>query len=127
MAYTNNGDVELYYERHGETGPGLVFAHGAGGNATSWFQQVPEFSGDFSVVVFDHRGFARSPCPVEQQSALHFEADLFAVMDAAGLDDATIVCQSMAAGPELARLLRNRSASGRCCLPIRPAPFAIRR
>lgn len=95
MAYAKSGEIDIYYEQHGDAGPGLVFAHGAGGNASSWWQQVPEFSGDHRVVVFDHRGFARSHCAEDQQSAVHFEADLVAVMDAAGLDTATVVCQSM--------------------------------
>ena len=58
-------------------------------------QQVPVFSADHHVVVFDHRGFGRSVCPPEQQSAVHYEADVTAVMDAAGIDRAVIVCQSM--------------------------------
>ena len=95
MPYANNDGIELYFETHGDTGPGLIFAHGAGGNASSWWQQVPEFSATHRVVVFDHRGFARSSCPEAQQSALHFEADLIAVMDAADLERATLVCQSM--------------------------------
>ena len=95
MPYASNGDVNIYYEVHGSSGPGLVFAHGAGGNATSWWQQVPEFTGSFRVIVFDHRGFARSHCAPEAQSAAHFEADLMAVMDDADVPDAAIVCQSM--------------------------------
>lgn len=95
MPYANRDGIEIYYETHGGPGPGLVFAHGAGGNATSWWQQVPVYAQRFRVAVFDHRGFARSPCPPEQQSAAEFEGDLMAVMDAAKLDDAVIVCQSM--------------------------------
>lgn len=95
MPYADNGDVSLYYEIHGERGPGLVFAHGAGGNATSWWQQIPEFRDRYRVVSFDHRGFARSPCADDAQSALFFEHDLIAIMDAADLPDAVIVCQSM--------------------------------
>lgn len=95
MAYTESDGVGLYYEVHGEAGPWIVFAHGAGGNATSWWQQVPAYSKDHRVLVFDHRGFARSPCDAAQQNALHFDTDLIAIMDAAGVDRATIVCQSM--------------------------------
>ena len=39
--------AELYYERHGE-GPALLFAHGVGGNALSWWQQVPYFRDRYS-------------------------------------------------------------------------------
>jgi len=95
MPYAANGDIDIYYELHGATGPGLVFAHGAGGNATSWWQQVPAFISGYRVVIFDHRGFARSDCPVEAQNPRFFEGDLMAVMDAAGIDEATVVCQSM--------------------------------
>ena len=51
--------VDLYYEIYGQ-GPALVFAHGAGGNSASWYQQVPFFSQDYTTLVFDHRGFGRS-------------------------------------------------------------------
>ena len=95
MPYARNGDIDIYYETHGDRGPALIFAHGAGGNATSWWQQVPVFCADYRVAVFDHRGFARTVCPAEQQSAAHFEADLLAVMDAASMEQAVIVCQSM--------------------------------
>ena len=96
MPYARNGDIDIYYELHGEAlHPALVFAHGAGGNAASWWQQVPAFAATHHVAVFDHRGFGRSACPPQQQSAAHFESDLAAVMDAARMDRAVIVCQSM--------------------------------
>ena len=96
MPYVRNGETSIYFETYGEPGkPALVFAHGAGGNAASWWQQVPAFSAEHHVVVFDHRGFGRSVCPPERQNAIHFEADVVAVMDAAGIDRAVIVCQSM--------------------------------
>ena len=98
MPSTTNEGVELYFELHGnsESSKGaLIFAHGAGGNALSWWQQVPAFSDAYQVLVFDHRGFGRSVCPPEQQNALHFESDLIAILDAAKIESATIVCQSM--------------------------------
>ena len=51
----------LYYEAEGE-GPAVVFAHGAGGNRMSWWQQAPEFARDHRVIRFDHRSFGRSRC-----------------------------------------------------------------
>ena len=95
MPYAKSDNIDIYYEVHGTTGPNLVFAHGAGGNATSWWQQVPAFADTHRIAVFDHRGFARSVCAPEEQSAARFEDDLVAVMDAAGMDRAVIVCQSM--------------------------------
>lgn len=97
MPYAANSDIQLYYENHGpqDTDKAVVFAHGAGGNALSWWQQVPEFARTHRVVVFDHRGFGRSRCPADQQIATHFEDDLVAILDDAGIATATIVCQSM--------------------------------
>lgn len=81
MPYAQNGEISIYYDTYGESaGPALVFAHGAGGNAASWWQQVPVFSADHHVVAFDHRGFGRSLCPPDQQSAAHYEADVVSVM-----------------------------------------------
>lgn len=87
----------LYYDIQGEAGrPALVFAHGMGGNAASWWQQVPVFARDYRVVTFDHRGFARSPCdtPADNDRA-RFVGDLAAILDHAGIDRATLICQSM--------------------------------
>jgi len=102
MPFATNGEVRIYYELHGcppgggaHAAPALVFAHGAGGNAASWWQQVPAFAPDYTVVVFDHRGFGRSHCPPEAQSPRHFESDLIAVLDDAGIHAAALVCQSM--------------------------------
>lgn len=61
MAFVDARGARIYYECHGE-GPALVFAHGRGGNAASWCQQVPRFVRDYRVLVFDHRGFGRSRC-----------------------------------------------------------------
>lgn len=87
--------AEIYYECRGE-GPALVFAHGAGGNAASWWQQVPEFvERGFQVLSFDHRGFGRSVAPADALSLSEFVPDLEAMLDAEGIERAALVCQSM--------------------------------
>ena len=50
---------ERYSELHGDGPTTLVFAHGAGGNHMSWWQQVPHFRDRFRCLTFDHRGFGR--------------------------------------------------------------------
>jgi 3-oxoadipate enol-lactonase len=94
MAYVDSGAARIYYESVG-TGPALVFAHGAGGNAASWWQQVPHFSDRYRVITFDHRGFARSASDPAQFSPVHFDADLMAILDDLEVDRAHVVCQSM--------------------------------
>jgi 3-oxoadipate enol-lactonase len=94
MAYAHNGSVNLFYQSWGEGDP-IIFAHGAGGNAASWWQQVPAFADRHRVLAFDHRGFARSHCTAEDFSRRHFVDDLLAIMDDAEIERAVLVCQSM--------------------------------
>jgi pimeloyl-ACP methyl ester carboxylesterase len=86
--------ARLYYEVHGEGRP-LVLAHGAGGNAAVWWQQVPAFAGRYRVITFDHRGFGRSLCDPDDMDATLFERDLARILDHAGVERAALVCQSM--------------------------------
>jgi 3-oxoadipate enol-lactonase len=85
--------ARVYYEIHGE-GPWLVFAHGAGGNHLSWWQQVPYFATRFRCVVYDQPGWGRStraggPDPTR------FAPDLCALLDHLGADRVALVGQSM--------------------------------
>ncbi len=84
----------LYYEVHG-TGPAVAFVHGSGGSALSWWQQIPHFAARHRVVAFDHRGFGRSTCSPAALEPCHFADDLAAILDAAGIARAALVCQSM--------------------------------
>ena len=119
MAQVQSGDVSIYYETRGD-GPAVVFAHGMGGNAMSWWQQVPSFVRRHRVISFDHRGFARSPCPPEQFLPARFADDLLAILDQEGIERAALVCQSMGGwtGMGLARRAPERvSALVLCSTP----------
>lgn len=96
MAFVDSGPAKIYYETYAEGDrPWVVFAHGAGGNAASWWQQVPYFYDWYNTLAFDHRTFGRSACPLEQFDANEFAGDLKAVLDAEGIERAALVCQSM--------------------------------
>lgn len=97
--------VSLYYEVHGE-GPWLVFAHGAGGNALSWWQQVPEFALHFRCVVYDQRGWGRSTCTTAPDPGL-FAEDLIALLDHLGIETTALVGQSMGGWTVLGAALRH--------------------
>lgn len=95
MPFATSHHCQIYYEAHGD-GPAVVLAHGRGGNAASWFQQVPAFlKAGYRVITFDHRCFGRSYCPPEHFDRAYFASDLAAVLDAAGVEKAAVVCQSM--------------------------------
>ena len=86
----------LYYERHGD-GPAVLFAHGAGGNGLSWWQQVPVFAERYTVVTFDHRAFGRSPDIEDGPGRAAFGEDVVALVDALALDQVHFVAHSMGA------------------------------
>jgi 3-oxoadipate enol-lactonase len=101
MPYVEHDGANIYYETHGE-GPALIFAHGAEGNALSWFQQVPAFMARYRTVLYDHRGFGRSTCAPADLQPSKFGGDLLAVMDALAIDRAAIVAQLVATSGGLA-------------------------
>jgi len=94
MTFVDSTRARIYYEAHGE-GPAIVFAHGAGGNAATWFQQVPHFRDRYRVIVFEHRLFGRSECAPEDFGAAHFADDLRAILAAEDIERTALVCQSM--------------------------------
>ena len=85
---------ELYYEETGE-GPAIVFAHGAGGNHLSWWQQVPVFRERYRCVSFDHRGWGRSAEQPGGDGPNAFTPDLIALLDELEIEKAALVAQSM--------------------------------
>lgn len=99
-----DGGFRLFHERHGD-GPAVVFAHGAGGNATVWWQQVPAFAERYSVVTFDHRAFGRSPDIDGGPGRVAFGTDTLALLDHLGIERLHFVAHSMA-GRTAAALLR---------------------
>ncbi len=107
MPTVRSARAEIYYEARGD-GPAIVFAHGAGGNAASWWQQVPYFlERGQRVIAFDHRGFGRSRCPDGAFDLACFPGDLLAILDAEGIERAALVCQSMGGWTGLPAALRH--------------------
>ena len=94
QGYLKRPDCSIYYEVSG-AGPGLVFAHGLGGNHLSWWQQIAHFSARYTCVVFAHRGFMPSS-PVPGATAPDaYAGDLAALIDELGVKDVRLVAQSM--------------------------------
>ena len=86
--------IELYYEVHGN-GPAVVFAHGAGGNHLSWWQQVPVFASKYRCITFDHRGFGQSPDVPNGPGGGAFVDDLKQLLEQLRIDRISLVAQSM--------------------------------
>ena len=63
MAKVEVNGITMEYQRQGPDAVGretIIFAHGAGGNLLSWFQQIPYFSRQYHCITFSHREFGHS-------------------------------------------------------------------
>ncbi|HEY2775223.1 MAG TPA: alpha/beta hydrolase [Candidatus Binatia bacterium] len=102
---TAAGGARIYFEACG-SGPALVLVHGLGGNHAVWFHQVAHFASSHLVVTLSQRGFAPSTGNQDRYSVDTVVADLEAVMDEAGIAEATVVGQSMGGWTALGLALR---------------------
>ncbi len=94
MPFLSLDGCDLYYEVHG-SGPALVFAHGAGGNHLSWWQQIAHFRDRYTCVTFAHRGFGLSRAVAGGPNPDAFADDLAALIEHLGFRDVRLVAQSM--------------------------------
>lgn len=84
----------IYYERHGQ-GPAVLFLHGAGSNAATWWQQLPSFNARHTCITMDIRCFGRSAAPVQEFALDNFAEDAIAILDREQLERAALVGQSL--------------------------------
>ena len=106
MPWLSLADTRLYYETSGR-GPALVFAHGAGGNHLSWWQQVPHFSRRYRCVTFDQRAFGKTASPPQGPGRRAFADDLRELLDHLGVETTALVAQSMGGRTAVGFALRN--------------------
>lgn len=91
--YITSGDRTQY--------PCILFIHGAGGSCASWWQNIPYFSSDtggkWFVISISFRGWGHSILLNDDPSQfdpIYFGSDILAVLDAEGIREAALVCQS---------------------------------
>nr|WP_174257721.1 alpha/beta hydrolase [Phytoactinopolyspora alkaliphila] len=70
-------------------------AHGLGGNAVVWFQQLPHFASRFQVVTWDQRGFGRSSNASGRSGPETSVSDQLELLDHLGIESAHLVGQSL--------------------------------
>lgn len=97
MPYTRaSDDTAIHYAVHGESGPVLLLLTGQANSRHWWDAVLPDFTGDFRVVVFDYRGTGLSDKPdTDSYSTRGFAADAVGILDALGVDSAYVYGTSM--------------------------------
>ncbi|MGD9525735.1 alpha/beta fold hydrolase [Pseudonocardia sp.] len=97
MPYTTTDDgVALHWRETGSGAP-VLFVHEFGGDSRSWRPQIAHFARRHRCLVHDARGYPPSGVPTDPgaYSQDRAVADAVAVLDAAGVDTAHVVGNSM--------------------------------
>jgi 3-oxoadipate enol-lactonase len=83
------GDINIYYEIHGEGEP-LIMINGAGGTV-EWIRRfIPIYSREYRLVVFDNRGAGQTDRPDMAYTTAMMADDLAGLLDAIGIDSAHV-------------------------------------
>ncbi len=107
----DSGNIELYYEDHGEGKP-VVLIHGYPLSGASWEKQVPVLlAAGYRVITYDRRGFGKSSQPTAGYNYDTFAKDLHELVTQLNLHDFTLVGFSMGGG-EVARYLGKYGSKG---------------
>lgn len=115
MPLINVRGVDHYYEWIPESVPSkkkpvMVFIHGWGGSARYWESTAKALSDTFDCLLYDLRGFGRSPLPQEPVELLYemedYAEDLAVLLDALELSRVYINAHSL--GASAATLFLNR-------------------
>lgn len=112
MPRADLGDLQLYYEVHGE-GPPVLLVSGLGGAAAYWLPNIPAFAAKHRVIVHDHRGAGQSTHSKIKYSVDQMTDDLVRLMDHLKIDRTHLVGHSTggAIGQTLAATRPERLAS----------------
>ena len=94
MATIKVGDINMYYEVHGEGQP-LLMIMGLGSDSSNWMLQTMEFSKRYQVIVFDNRGVGRTDAPDIPYSAKMMADDTSGLMEAIGVKEAHVLGLSL--------------------------------
>ena len=95
MPYAENRGIKIYYEPWGGGGVPIVFLHPWSTNGYIWYFQLFHFARTNLCVTMDHRGHGRSDKPQGGYSIQEHASDVAAVMDAAKIDRAVVVGNSI--------------------------------
>jgi 3-oxoadipate enol-lactonase len=84
MPFSDVNGIKIYYEIHGKGEP-VIFGNGVFSNTKGWVYQVPIFSKEYQVILYDMRGQGQSDKPDEPYSFEIHAEDQKALLDNLGI------------------------------------------
>lgn len=94
MPIAKVGDINLYYEVHGEGEP-LVLIMGYGLRGGQWAELRDKLAGEYRVIVPDNRGTGRSDKPEKPYTTRMMAADVAGLLDVLGIGATNVFGYSM--------------------------------
>ena len=94
MPMAQVGDINIYYESHGDGEP-LLLIMGYGQYSAHWAALIPYLSEGYRVISFDNRGTGRSDKPDIAYTIRMMADDAKGLLDAIGVDSAHVFGVSM--------------------------------
>ncbi len=121
----------LYYEWHGpDDAPVMILSPGLGGSAGYWTPNLAALSARYRVLLYDHRGTARSDRALPETVTVEDMADdLIALMDALGIAQAHLVGHAAGGVVGLAMALKAPERLAKLVIVngwVRPDPYFAR-
>ena len=96
MPTTHVGDLDMYYEEHGDAGAEpVLLIMGYACNADAWAPQVPALRASYRVIVFDNRGAGRTTQPEGPYSVPQMADDAAGLLAALGIASTNVIGASM--------------------------------
>ncbi len=106
MFITHN-DAQIFTVSFGKGTRTLLALGGWAGSWELWAQPFAELSQTWRAIAFDHRGTGSTLTPVESITLQHMVDDVFAVLDAYGIDQCVLAAESAGAAVALMAALQN--------------------
>ena len=88
------GDVDMYYELHGDGEP-LVLITGLSSDHTTWLPFLPAFTNNYRVLIMDNRGIGQTKYPDAQFSVDDMADDIANLMDELKIEKAHVIGHSL--------------------------------
>ncbi len=107
MPSYQSGNINLYYEEHGQGEP-MIFLHGFTLDHRMWGPQVKFFSGNYRVIVVDTRGHGKSDAPISGYGREYRIEDLLKLFHHLKLKQARLVGLSMGGSTAIGFALKHQ-------------------